>query len=123
MYEITYDWKLFSVFLPDLHTWLQANAGAGYCGMSADVNLRIHFTDQPSEGIITAVDGQWSGLTEEGEGVKWSHYDDLNAAEAAAREAILTTDWDTMIAAERKLAMSRTLTSEDREAILVKYPQ
>ena len=82
-----------------------------------------HFTDQPSAEIITAVDGQWSGLTEEGEGVKWSHYDDLNAAEADAREAILTTDWDNMVPAERKLAMNRTLSAEDKEALLVKFPQ
>lgn len=123
MYNIEKDWKSYNVFLPSLQVWLLANAGVGYCGMSADVNLRIHFEEQPSEGIITAVDAQWTSLTEEGEGVKWSHYEDLNAAEADARDAILTADWDNMVPAERKLAMNRTLSAEDKEALLVKYPQ
>lgn len=123
VYTIQYDWKLFSVFLPSLQVWLVENAGLGYCGMSANSSLQIHFTEEPSEGIITAVDGQWTSLTEEGEAAKWSHYDDLNAAEADAREAILTTDWDNMVPAERKLAMNRTLSAEDKEALLVKFPQ
>jgi hypothetical protein len=123
MYNIQKDWHEFNVFLPSLHTWLEDNAGTSYCGMSADVNLRIHFEEQPGYEIEGAIDMEWDSLTEEGEAAKWAHYNDLNAAEAEARDAILTMDWNDMIAAERKIAMNRALLEADREALLVKYPQ
>jgi hypothetical protein len=123
MYTIQKDWKEYRVFLPDLNTWLEDNAGLGYLGMIADANLRIHFEEQPGYEVEGAIDAMWDSLTEEEEAARWAHYDDLNAAEADAKEAILTADWDDMIVAERKLAMSRALTALDREALLVKYPQ
>lgn len=122
-YNIEKDWHEFNVFLPDLHAWLNENAVSGYCGMSADSNLRIHFTEMPSPELEVDIDIKWDALTEEGEAAKWTHYDALSAAEAAAREAILTADWNDMIPAERKIAMGRPLDDSDREAILLKYPQ
>ena len=123
MFNIEKDLKEFRVYLPDFHAWLAENAGSGYLGLSEDVNLRIHFEEQPGYEIEGAIDAMWDSLTEEEEEARWAHFDDLNAAEADAREAILTADWGDMIPAERKLAMSRALSNLDREAILVKYPQ
>ena len=123
MYSIQKDWHEFRVFLPDLHTWLAENGGSGYAGLSANSSLQIHFEEQPGYEIEGAIDAMWDSLTEEDEEARWAHYADLNAAEADAREAILTADWGDMIPAERKLAMSRALSESDREAILLKYPQ
>lgn len=123
MYNIEKSWKVYNVFLPSLHTWLQENAGVQYCGMSANSSLQIHFENDPGSEIESSVDAKWSSLTEEGELAKWSHYADLNVAEDTARNAILSLDWDAMNAAERKLAMNRPLLDADRESLLLKYPQ
>lgn len=120
MYSIQKDWKEFRVFLPALEAWLAENA-TNYSSMSADVNLRIHFTEQPGYEVEGAIDAMWDSLTEEEEAARWAHFDDLNAAEADAKEALIDLSWDDMIPAERKLAMSRALSNLDREALLIKY--
>jgi hypothetical protein len=119
MYSIQKDWKLYNVYLPTLHIWLTENAGSGYRGMSADLNLRIHFEEQPGYEIEGAIDMEWDSLTEEGEAAKC----DRIAAEAEARDAILNIDWGDMIVAERKIVLNRPITEDDRIALLVKYPQ
>lgn len=123
MFSIIKEWKEYNVDLADLHTWLKANAGAGYSGSSADYVLTIWFTEEPSEEIKTAIDAYWSGLTSEGEAAKITHRQNLDLAVVAALDAIPLEDWGDMIPAERKLAMGRALTDSDREALLVKYPQ
>ena len=114
MITIQYDWKPYRVYLQDLHAWLQTNS-AGYCGMSANSKLELHFTEAPDEAAIAA---KWEELTEESEAAKWAHSEALAAAEAKAREDVLTMSWDEMSPAQRKIAMNRPLTNEDREALL-----
>jgi hypothetical protein len=123
MYNIDKSWKEYRVNLKDLHSWMISNAGATYCGMSANSSLQIHFTEEPSEEIKTAIDGRWDGLTTEGETAKFSHDAALDAAVSDAMTAVLTLEWDAMIPAERKIAMNRALDTADLEALLVKYPQ
>jgi hypothetical protein len=122
MFSIIKEWKEYDVDLADLHTWLKANAGVLYTGSSADYVLTVWFSEEPSEEIKTAVDGHWNGLTSEGEAAKITHRQNLDLAVVAALDAIPLEDWADMIPAERKLAMGRTLTDSDREALLVKYP-
>jgi hypothetical protein len=123
VYTIEKDWKEFTVDWKAMDTWLRENIGSPYVGLSANSSLQIHFEEQPGYEIEGVIDMEWDSLTEEGEAAKRAHYADLNAAEAEARDAILTMDWDNMIAAERKIAMNRALLEADRESLLVKYPQ
>ena len=123
MHSIVYSWKSYKVHLPVLEAWLKANTGEGYKGNSADASLTLWFEDEPSEEIKTAVDAQWDSLTEEGEAAKILLYENRNKAVDAARAALLTATFDSLIPAERKLWMNAALTDEDKDALLVKFPQ
>ena len=123
MYSIVYSWKSYKVHLPVLEAWLKANAGEGYKGNSADASLTLWFDDEPSEEIKLAVDAQWDALTEEGEAAKILLYENRNKAVESARAALLTATFDSLIPAERKLWMNAALTVEDKDALLVKFPQ
>lgn len=80
------------------------------------------FTEEPSEEQKTAIDAQWDGLTEQGEAAKWTLYDQRNAAVEEARVGLLTASFNDLIAAERKMLLGMPLTSEDLDALLVKFP-
>jgi hypothetical protein len=123
MFSIDKSWKEYRVNLKDLHAWMKANAGELYCGMSANTSLQIHFTEEPIEEVKSNIDIRWEALTTEGEAAKFTHDDNLQKAVDAASIAVLTLEWDSMITAERKIAMNRPLDDNDKEALLVKYPQ
>ena len=123
MYSIVKEWKSYKVHLPVLEAWFKANAGEGYKGNSADVVLTLWFDNEPSVEIKSAVDAQWDSLTEEGEAAKILLYENRNKVVEAAKAALLTATFDSLIPAERKLLMNVALTDDDRDALLVKYPQ
>jgi hypothetical protein len=101
MFAISKSWKEFRANLSDLHIWMQANAGDKYCGMSADYQLTLHFNEEPSEEIKTAIDAKWDIMDETEETEKFVHAENLEKAVEAAKTAILTADFASMIAAER----------------------
>lgn len=123
MFSIVKEWKSYEVHLPALEAWLKTNAGASYRGNSADAVFTLWFEDEPSEEIKLAIDSQWDALTEEGEVAKIHLAADREAAIAAARAALLTASFDSLIPAERKLWMGVALDETDKDAILAKYPQ
>lgn len=117
------EWKTYRVHLGVLHTWLQANAGEGYKGASADSVLTLWFEPEPSTEIKEAIDAHWESLTEETEIAKILLDENRDKAKEAAKAALLTASFDDLIPAERKLWMNATLTTEDLDSLLAKYPQ
>ena len=91
--------------------------------MSAHSALDIHFTEEPTDEIKAAIDAKWDALTAETEAAKWQHDTDLEAAVVTAKTALLTMDLITMNLAERKLFMNMPLTDDDKNSLLLKYPQ
>jgi hypothetical protein len=123
MFAIVKEWQSFQIHLPVLETWLKANAGEHYTGNSADISFTMWFSEEPSEGIKSAIDSHWNALTENGEAAKWTLYDNRNLAIEDARTSLLTASFDDLIAAERKLLLGMVLTDDDKDALLLKYPQ
>ena len=123
MFNIQKTWLNFIVNLKDLHAWMLVNAGDKYCGMSAGYDLTLHFNEEPTEEIKAAIDAKWDALTAETEAAKWQHDADLEAAVVTAKTALLTMDLITMNLAERKLFMNMPLTDDDKNSLLLKYPQ
>ena len=122
MFNINYSWQSFRVHLPNLDIWLKANVPS-YQGNSADYSLTLWFSSEPTDEIKAAIDAQWESLTAETEAAKWQHDADLEAAVVVAKTAILTMDLTTMNQAERKLFMNMPLTDDDKNSLLLKYPQ
>lgn len=123
MFSIVKSWKDFRVFLPSFHSWLSDNVGANYKGCSADYALTLWFEEQPGYEVEGAIDALWESLTEVGEQIKWDLHEARNAAVESAKAALLTADLMQTIPAERKMLMGLPLTDEDKDALLVKYPQ
>jgi hypothetical protein len=123
MFSIVKSWKSYRVHLGEFSAAVKVIAGENFKGMSADYALTMWFEEEPSEEIKTAIGAAWDALTEEGEAAKFKLDADRAAAVVAAKEALLTADFDTLIPAERKLWMNAALTAGDLDAILAKYPQ
>jgi len=123
MFSIVKNWNEYRVHLPTLHAWVKENVGENYKGMSADSVLTLWFEEQPGYEVEGAIAAQWEGLTEEGEAAKFKLDADHAAAAAAAKEALLTADFDTLIPAERKIWMNSPMSAADLDALLAKYPQ
>lgn len=124
MFSIVKEWKSYRIHIGEFHTVVKGIAGENYKGCSADaVLLSLWFDDEPSGEIIGSISSQWEGLTEGGEAAKWTLYDNRNLAIEDARTSLLTASFDDLIAAERKLLLGMVLTDDDKDALLLKYPQ
>lgn len=123
MFSIVKEWESYRVHLGEFCAAVKEIAGDNYKGASADYVLTLWFEEAPSEEVAAAIDASWEALTEEGEAAKFKLDADREAAVAAAREALLTADFDSLIPAERKLWMNAALTAEDKDALISKYPQ
>jgi len=121
--DINFPHKEFELDRVSLEKWLRSNAGPSYAGLSVDYDFSIHFTSEPAQNIKDAIQSYWDSIDNSVESVKISHAARLDRAVAAARVGLPYTNWDSMIAAERKLVMGQMLADEDREALLQKYPQ
>jgi hypothetical protein len=62
-FDINLQWQSFNVDLNTIHTWMLANAGANYCGLSANNQLQVHFTADPGDSVAAAIASYWAGLT------------------------------------------------------------
>jgi hypothetical protein len=62
MFSIDLQWPSFNVDLPTVDAWVKANAPTGYNGMSADSDLTIWYTSDPSE-YQAAINAYWEGLS------------------------------------------------------------
>jgi hypothetical protein len=59
MVNINLQWKNYKLDLNMVHDWMQANAGNCYCGMSADADLTLHFTAEPTKKARKAIAAYW----------------------------------------------------------------
>jgi hypothetical protein len=123
MFSVIKSWKSYRVHLGEFSAAVKDIAGENYKGSSADYALTLWFGSEPGEELTGIISEMWDALTEEGEAAKFKLDADREAAVAAAREALLTADFDTLIPAERKIWMNAPLTVEDKDALLVKFPQ
>lgn len=62
-YDINLPIPAFSVDMPTVEAWVRANAGANYAGVSVDYDISLHYTVQPDDATIAAVQAYWAGLT------------------------------------------------------------
>jgi hypothetical protein len=91
-YDINLPWLAFSVNLPAVEAWVRANQGANYCGCSADYDLTLHFTAQPTDDQKSAIQAYWAGLTSESEeATSYQTAAQILAAAQAAEAAALAT--------------------------------
>lgn len=81
MYSINLAWKqvilsgsgttqdpyIYGAFIPVnlqmVETWIKANQGANYVGNSADVDLTLWFSAQPTPDQQAAIEAYWAALT------------------------------------------------------------
>jgi hypothetical protein len=61
-FNMEFDWKEHSVDLEALEVWLKENAGEHYCGNSADVKLKLHFLEEPSEEVKAEIEAKMAEL-------------------------------------------------------------
>ena len=123
MFSIEKQWKEHLVDLPALVVWLKANVGTFYIGLSADLKLTLHFSEEPIQADKDAIDAHWDSLDESGEDTKIAEREDKDAAELDAKAALSGQNWDDLLPAERKMVLGQDLDDADRDALLTKYPQ
>ncbi len=123
MYDLLLKWKEFKIHSGKLHSILRSVAGPLYCGISCNDDLVVHFKEKPATEYITRVQEQYSLLTEAGEAAKFKRDSDEKAAIELAKASLVTADLMKTISAERKLLLGLPLNSDDKAALLAKYPQ
>lgn len=63
MFALDLNWLTFPVNLDTVETWLKANAGENYKGNSADADLTLWFSEEPSDDIKLEIMAYWEALT------------------------------------------------------------
>jgi hypothetical protein len=80
----------FSVCMETMEAWFKANAGADYCGNSADSKLHLHFLEEPSQAIKDAIQAKWDSLTPASpEAASYKPQAQRQAEKAAAKAAAI----------------------------------
>jgi hypothetical protein len=86
--NINLQWKSFKLDLGTVDAWMKANAGPNYCGLSANSQLQIHFTDAPGDKVVLAVNTYWDDLDVSSDEYKnYLSSGDRKAAAASAHQA------------------------------------
>ncbi len=119
-HDIKYPWKSFKIHLPTLHQWMRSNAPK-YVGASAGAELTLHFSEEPKDVVKDRVQMYMDALTEEGEANNREWDDKRKQAKEMAEAAIPTMSWDSMVPAERKIVMGKTLVDDDLDALVKKH--
>lgn len=119
-HDIKHPWKSFKIHLPTLHSWMRSNA-PGYIGASANSELVLHFSKEPTEQVKGRIQMYMDAMTEEGEAQNKAWDDKREEARKIALSAIPTMSWDSMIPAERKMVMQQSLDGEDLDALVKKH--
>ena len=92
MYSIDLAWLSFPVSLSAVEAWIKANQGANYVGNSADHDLTLWFSAQPTDNQISAIQAYWAGLTSESsEATSYQTADQIKAAAASAKASHLAS--------------------------------
>lgn len=107
MVTLELQWKQFSLSLPAVRAWIDANLTAECVGLSANNKLEVHFSEEPSQTDKDALQAYWDGLDE----------NSTEAQEYTSMQAILADKAAKAASAKAKLA-ALGLTQEEIEAIL-----
>jgi len=121
-FSMEFNWKAFDVDLYDFSLFAQSNSDNKFAGMSADSKLTLWFTEMPSEQKIMSIQQHWESLSESAEAAKIEYRDKLERAAKHASDQLPYVDFASMIPAEKKIFMNRSLSRQDKEDLLVKYP-
>ena len=91
-FDINLQWQSFNVDLNTINTWMVANAGANYCGLSANNQLQVHFTEDPGDTVASAIASYWAALdTSSPEHTNYMSEADRAAAAAATKATNLAS--------------------------------
>jgi len=93
MFQIDLQWLAFPVNLQTVEAWVRANTSSGYVGNSADHDLTLWFTADPTlSGDAAAVEAYWAGLsTSSPEATGYQTATQIAAAAAATKAANLAS--------------------------------
>jgi hypothetical protein len=87
VYTINLNWLAFNVNLTAVYTAIKALA-SDCCGMSGNSQLQVHFTDQPSDDEVAAIQAYWASLTPSStEATSYQTAEQMAAAAAATQAA------------------------------------
>lgn len=95
---ISLEWKAFNLNLKTVDAWAKANL-ANCCGITAHKTLDVHFTQQPSEDDVAALELHWESLTEESEEATSYQTAAQVRADAEAEQASLVASASSKLAA------------------------
>lgn len=111
MYELQLEWKEFNISLPMIEAKMRAEQPS-YTGCSADVKLRLHFSEEPSQEAKDAILAYWEALDEESDEAETYApnltEEELKEKRDSAKQvklAMVSKTWANMNALERKLCM------------------
>lgn len=67
MYNLELPWKDFNINLNMVQSWLKENMDDSFMGVSADVNVRLYFSEEPSGSVKESILTYWADLSNESE--------------------------------------------------------
>jgi len=116
MSEVVYthnlEWKSFNIDLNKIKIFLSKYTG--FCGISSDINLRLHFTTQLTSDQITEIDNYWQNLTEDSEEASsYVSNKDKAAALVAFKQKLLTKEFQHYTVTDRKILLGEKLDDTD----------
>lgn len=102
-------WKDFKTNLDLVHNWLKSNAGPLYTGCSGNSFFEVHFSTEPDQSVVDAVNTYWNELAADGTEAKQYVSKEIVAAKTQElKDGLLAKNWDQMSLAERKLMVGQT---------------
>ena len=116
MSEVVYthnlEWKSFNIDLNKIKIFLSKYTG--FCGISSDINLRLHFTTQLTSDQITEIDNYWQNLTEDSEEAS-SYVSNKDKADALVsfKQKLLTKEFQHFTLTDRKILLGEKLDDTD----------
>lgn len=91
-FDINLAWQSFNVDLNTINTWMKANAGGNFCGLSANSVLQLHFTADPGGSVASDIAAYWAALDNSSpEATNYMSESDRQAAAASNRAAKLAS--------------------------------
>ena len=105
-------WKLFNIDLAKVRAALTQYLG--FCGLSADNNLRAHFTQIPTDEQIAEIDSYWESITADSpEAASYMSKTDKATALAVFKQKLLTKNFEHFTVTDRKILLGETLDDTD----------
>jgi hypothetical protein len=85
-FDIHKDWKEFNISVPALKVAVEAIDSEKFVGISSDVNLRFHFSEEPTGQVKDDIDALWDAIDAQHEiATSYVSKEDIAADEAAKK--------------------------------------